>query len=427
MLHKATYKDTMYVCFIGYVVQAVLVNLPPLFFVTFQDFFGASFEQIGRLVLINFCTQIVTDLAAVRWADRIGYRAGLVIAHLCSLAGLLMMCLLPQLLFAVGGSRAAYAGLVVSTMVFAVGGGLIEVLISPLIEALPSDERLSGGMKSAAMSLLHSFYCWGQLSVCLLTTLLLQLVGTRYWWIFPLCWAMLPLFNLMYLLRVPIPKMQATEEGGSLSLRQLFSSGLFWIAMILMMAAGASELSMSQWASLFAEKALGVSKVVGDLLGPCLFALFMGLGRAAYARMGERIRLDHGLMSCALLCICCYSLTVFVHLPVFSFAGCALCGLSVSLMWPGTLSLTARRFPTGGTAMFGMLAVCGDIGCSIGPWVTGLVSDAVSQLPGADAWGGEWGLNAEQLGLKAGLGVAIVFPLMMLVGVLLLRSRKEKV
>jgi len=424
---KYTYKDTMYACFIAYVVQAVLVNLAPLFFVTFQQDFDVTFEQIGRLVLVNFVTQIFTDLAAARWSGKLGYKKGLMLSHVCAAAGLLMMGFLPKVLFAAtGSSQAAYGALVASSMIYAIGGGLLEVLISPLIDSLPEDESLTGGVRSAAMSLLHSFYCWGQLAVCLLTTLLMYFTGTGLWWIFPILWALVPLCNLFYLNRVPYVEMITEETSAdAMPMRTLFANKLFWLAMVLMIAAGASELAMAQWASLFAEKALGVPKVVGDLLGPCLFAVFMGLGRVGYAKIGNRLDLSNLLMGSALLCIVCYSLAVFVHIPLFSFIGCAVCGLSICLMWPGTLSMTSARFPHGGTPMFAILAVCGDIGCSVGPWLTGIVSDAVCALPGAQAFGAARALTTEQLGLKAGLAAAMIFPVIMLLGVIVLKRFKQ--
>jgi len=421
-----SYKDTMYACFIGYIVQAVLVNLAPLFFVTFQRDFTISFEQIGRLVLVNFVTQIFTDLAAAKWAGKFGFKKGLMLSHICAAAGLMMMGTLPKLLFALTrNGEMAYMALVAASIVYAIGGGLIEVLISPLIDSLPNDESLTGGVRSAAMSLLHSFYCWGQLLVCLLTTLLFYFTGASLWWLFPLLWALVPICNLFYLNRVPYVEMVNEESSSDATpMRDLFSNKLFWLAMVLMIAAGASELAMAQWASLFAEKALGVSKVVGDLLGPCLFAVFMGCGRVAYAKVGDRLDLSNLLMGSALLCMVCYGLAVFVHLPVFSFMGCAVCGLSICLMWPGTLSMTSARFPKGGTPMFAILAVCGDIGCSVGPWLTGIVSDAVCALPGAESWGAANALSVEQLGLKAGLAAAMVFPVIMLLGVLVLKRTK---
>ncbi len=417
--HANSFKFTLYTCFIGYIVQAITVNLVPLFFVIFQRDFGVSFEQIGRLVLLNFTTQIVTDLLSVRWADRMGTRRCLVLAHFCSAAGLIGLSIFPRVM-------PPYLGLAAATIIYAVGGGLIEVLISPIVESLPSDGSLSSNAKSAAMSLLHSFYCWGQLGVILITTLLLRLTGEGLWWIFPLLWAVVPTVNLFFCRKCPLPEIGGGEK--SVGLSSLLHNRIFWLALVLMASAGASELAMSQWSSLFAEKALGVPKVMGDLLGPCLFALLMGSGRLFYAKMGDKISLEPLLLSSAGLCILCYCLTVFVPLPAFSLMGCAVCGLSVSLMWPGTLSMTAKRFPGGNTAMFGILALFGDVGASLGPWMAGVVSDNVTALNGAAAWGTvHGGLLPEQLGLKAGLLTAMIFPVIMFVGVwFMMRAAKKK-
>ena len=319
-----------------------------------------------------------------------------------------------------------YLGLSFAAVIYAIGGGLIEVLVSPIVESLPSDGSLSSNAKSAAMSLLHSFYCWGQLGVILITTLLLQLTGEGLWWIFPLLWAIVPTANLFSCLKCPLPEIGGGEK--SVGLSSLLHNRMFWLGLVLMASAGASELAMSQWSSLFAEKALGVPKVAGDLLGPCLFALLMGLGRAGYAKIGDKISLEPLLLASAGLCIVCYCLTVFVHLPFFSLMGCAVCGLSVSLMWPGTLSITAKRFPGGNTAMFGLLALFGDVGASLGPWMAGVVSDHVVSLRDAAAWGAaHGGLLPEQLGLKAGLLAAMIFPVIMLAGVWsMMRSRGRK-
>jgi len=409
---KYTFKFTLYTCFIGYIVQAVTVNLVPLFFVIFQKKFGISFEQIGRLVLLNFSTQILTDLLSVRWADRLGTRKCLVLAHLCCAVGLVGLSVFPRMM-------PPYLGLAVSTVIYAVGGGLIEVLISPVVESLPSDGSLSSSTKSAAMSLLHSFYCWGQLGVILITTLTLRLTGENLWWVFPLFWAVIPAANLFSCLICPLPEIGGGEK--SMGLSALLHNRMFWLGLLLMASAGASELAMSQWSSLFAEKALGVPKMMGDLLGPCLFALLMGMGRVGYAKMGDKFSLEPLLLASAGLCIVCYCLTVFVHLPFFSLMGCAVCGLSVSLMWPGTLSMTAKRFPGGNTAMFGLLALFGDVGASLGPWMAGVVSDYVASLKGVAAWGAiHGGLLPEQLGLKAGLLAAMIFPVIMFIGVLVM-------
>ena len=381
MKQRNPFRRTLLACYCGYGVQAVINNLAPLLFVVFQDRFAVSLEEIGRLILINFGTQLFVDWLAIRFVDRIGYRKALVIAHLFSAAGLLCLGLLPMAL------PSPYIGLVIAVMLYAVGGGLIEVLISPIVDSLPGDA------KASAMSLLHSFYCWGQVAVILLTTLGLPLMP-------------------------PLPEEEKTP------LRKLFSSRVFLVAMLLMLCAGAAELSMSQWSSLFAEKGLQVPKMVGDLLGPCLFAVLMGAGRTLYGFFGQRLKLKPTLMASAALCVACYALTVLAENPFLSLLGCALCGLSVSLMWPGTLSLASERYPGGGTAMFGMMALTGDLGASIGPWLSGLVSDAAQKAGAVVRWASESGLSLEQCGLKVGLAVAALFPAVMLIGLLFLRQKQ---
>lgn len=407
---KYTYKHTLRACYLGYITQAIVNNLAPLLFIIFQDQFHISFEMIGRLILINFGTQIVADILAVKYADRIGYRCSTVLAHIFCAIGLISMGILPLIM------ANPYTGLVIAVMIYAVGGGFIEVLISPIVEFLPGDE------KASAMSLLHSFYCWGQVGVVILTTLLLKVFGTHYWFILPILWSVIPLYNLTRFLKVPI--IQPEEEAQTMSVKQLLSTRGFVIALILMLCAGASEITMSQWSSLFAEKGLQVPKVMGDLLGPCLFAVFMGIGRTIYGIWGHKINLNRALLSSGLLCVLCYGVTIFAQNPFLSLLGCAVCGLSVSLMWPGTFSLTSAAYPLGGTAMFGILAIFGDIGAAVGPWIAGVVSDFVQKADMNYAMQVGQTLSAEQVGLKAGLLVAIIFPIMLVVGIILLKKVK---
>lgn len=407
---KYTYKHTLRACYLGYITQAIVNNLAPLLFIIFQDQFHISFEMIGRLILINFGTQIVADILAVKYAERIGYRRSTVLAHIFCAIGLVSMGILPLIM------TDPYTGLVIAVMIYAVGGGFIEVLISPIVEFLPGDE------KASAMSLLHSFYCWGQVGVVILTTLLLKAFGTHYWFILPILWSVIPLYNLTRFLKVPI--IQPEEEAQTMSVKQLLSTRGFVIALILMLCAGASEITMSQWSSLFAEKGLQVPKVMGDLLGPCLFAVFMGIGRTIYGTWGHKINLNRALLSSGLLCVLCYGVTIFAQNPFLSLLGCAVCGLSVSLMWPGTFSLTSAAYPLGGTAMFGILAIFGDIGAAVGPWIAGVVSDFVQKADINYAMQVEQILSAEQVGLKAGLLVAIIFPIMLVVGIILLKKVK---
>lgn len=398
------FKSTVFACYRGYITQGIVNNLSPLFFVLFQNKFGISYSLISALILCNFVTQVITDVLSVKYVDRIGYRKSAVIAHALAFSGLVMQGTLPNVL------PAPYVGLVLATIMNGVGGGLIEVIISPIVDSCPGDA------KASAMSLLHSFYCWGQVGVVLITTLLLRLIGEDLWFIIPILWSLLPLYNLFRFLKVPLTPTVPEEE--KTPLKTLFTSKIFLVALLLMLCAGASELAMSQWSSLFAERALGVTKVIGDLLGPCLFAVFMGIGRTIYGVWGEKIHLTGAMVFCAALCILCYLGTALFENPWLSLLSCALCGFSVSLMWPGTFSLTSAAYPKGGTAMFGILAVLGDVGCSVGPALMGAMSGAVSG--NAKIAASFPNLTADQLGLKSGMLFSAVFPAVILIGVLLL-------
>lgn len=391
MEEHISYRSTRLACYRGYIVQGIINNLSPLFFVIFQKEFGISYSMISTLILFNFVTQIAVDIFCVKFADQIGYRAAAVIAHICSTIGLICLGTLPRIL------PFPFLGLVIATMINAIGGGMIEVIVSPIIDSLPSEA------KDAKMSLLHSFYCWGQVGVVLLTTLAIRVIGEALWWILPLLWALIPAYNIFKFAKVPL--LSAVSQEEKVPLRTLCRSKIFLAAMVLMLCAGASELAMSQWSSLFAEKGLGVPKMVGDLLGPCLFAVLMGIGRTIYGVWGQKLNLHLALVFTAGLCVFCYLGASLFSAPLLSLFCCALCGFSISLMWPGVLSSTSAAYPKGGTAMFGVLAVCGDIGCSVGPALTGMVSDWFS--------------------LRTGMLTAAIFPLVMIF-CLLLQKREKK-
>ncbi|MCK9525595.1 MAG: MFS transporter [Limnochordia bacterium] len=397
------YKKTLYACYLGFITQAINNNLTPLFFVVFHDKFGMSFEMLGRLVVLNFGTQILADIVSVKYVDRIGYRAAAVIAHVLSFLGLVCLGVLPLLM------TNTLAALTIAVVISAWGGGIIEVIVSPITESLPTPE------KSAAMSLLHSFYCWGQMAVVIITTLCVWLFGTEIWYLLPILWSVIPLYNTIKFMRVPLYAL--VPAGEELRIVELFRSPFFGIALLLMIAAGASEHTMTQWSSIFAEVGLGIPKLVGDLVGPALFAFFMGVGRTIYGLWGEKIDLYKVLQGGGLLCVMCYATAVFANVPLLALLGAALCGLSVSLMWPGTYSLTSARFPRGGTAMFGILAIFGDLGASVGPWLAGFVSDLSQQSALVQDLGLARGLGLEQVGLRVGLLVGILFPVLMLLGV----------
>lgn len=408
---KPTYRSTRIACYAGYIVQAITVNLPPLLFVIFRDQFGVTYEELGRLVLITFVTQLTVDFLSGWFCDRLGTRRAAVLAHVFCIVGLVSLSVLPRLL-----TDAPYPALLTACILYSLGSGFLEVIISPTVESLPSTG------KSASMSILHSFYCWGQALVVLLSTLFLLLFGNAFWYLLPLFWAILPACNLFLFLRVPlVPPLPAEQTA---SMRTLFTSRTILLAFVVMVGAGASELAMSQWASMLAERGLGLSKVWGDVMGPCLFAILMGTARVLAPLLYRRLQLTTVLIFSSIFCIGCYALTVFSGSPVLSLAGCAATGAAVALMWPATISLSAERFPNGGTRMFALLAAFGDVGCSLGPWLTGLVSDLVQGDAAAMASAAAAGFSAEQVGLKSGLAAAGIFPAIMIVCLLLLHRKK---
>lgn len=364
---KLTAKHTVTAGYVGYATQALVINFTPLLFVTFENTYGISLGKIGLLIAISFLSQFITDALAAKFASRLNTRKTVVAGHLCAAAGVISLATLPELL------HDPFAGLTIATVLAAVGGGIIEVFISPIVEACPTDE------KSATMSLLHSFYSWGSAATVLLSTVFFATVGIEHWRILSCLWAILPLTGALMFAFVPIYELDAdTEEGRKKAQgRSLLRSGLFWIFFIIMFCAGASEMAMSQWASSFAESGLGVNKTVGDLLGPCAFAIFMGLSRVFYAFAGKKIKLTAFFTVSAILCTLSYLIAALSNLPVLSLLGCALCGLSVGIMWPGTYSLATARIDFGGVRMFALLALAGDTGCIVGPSVVGAVAETL--------------------------------------------------
>lgn len=388
---KLTYRHTLYAGYLGYITQAIMNNLTPLLFLIFRDSLGIPLEKITLLITFNFFVQLFVDFLAAKFADRIGYRKCIVCAHIFSAAGLVGLAVFPYVF------SDAFAGLAAAVILYAVGGGLIEVLISPIVEACPTPN------KAAAMSLLHSFYCWGTVLVILLSTLSLTLFGKASWRLLACLWAVVPAANALLFARVPIATLTPTHEG--MALRELFSMKLFWLFVALMVTAGACEQAMSQWASAFAESGLGVSKAAGDLAGPCLFAALMGLARVFYAKYSERVRLLPFMIGSGALCIGSYLLAALAPVPLLSLAGCALCGLSVGILWPGVFSIAAAQCPRGGTALFALLALAGDLGCAGGPTAVGLVA----------------GVHGDDL--KAGLLAAAAFPAVLTLCSVLLQRR----
>lgn len=392
---KNQYNKTITACFVGYIVQAIINNFVPLLFLTFQRTYDIPLSQITLLVTFNFGVQLLVDLLAIGFVDRIGYRISMVMAHVLSAAGLILLTILPEVF------SSPFVGILISVMVYAVGGGLLEVLVSPVVEACPSDN------KEKAMSMLHSFYCWGHVGVVFLSTVFFRAAGIENWKIMAVVWAVIPICNAFAFTRVPMASLIEDGESG-LSLKELFASKIFWVLLIMMVCAGASEQAVSQWASTFAEKGLEISKTVGDLAGSMAFAILMGASRAFYGKYGDRIHLDHFMIWSSGLCILSYLGISLFPSPLLSLAACAVCGLSVGIMWPGTFSKASAAIPKGGTAMFALLALGGDLGCSGGPTVVGAVSSAMGE------------------NLKMGILAAVVFPVLLLTGILVCgRMKKE--
>lgn len=393
MTIQANYRKTLRACYLGYVTQAICANYAPLLFVMFQKTYHISLAEIALIPSVFFLTQLLVDLAAAEFVDRIGYRTCVVAAHLLSAVGLGMLAFLPDLL------PVPFLGILISVVVYAVSSGLIEVLVSPIVEACPFEN------KESRMSLLHSFYCWGMVAVVLGSTLFFAVFGLENWRILTLLWALVPFYNLFNFLTCPIERL--VEDGEGMRIGEFLRLPVFWLLILLMACSGAAETSMAQWASTFAEAAMGVPKTIGDLAGPCLFAALMGTSRVLCARVSRKVDLRKLMLACGLLGVGCYLLASLSVSPFWGMAGCALCGFSVGIMWPGTISLSSQTCPTGGTAMFAFLALAGDLGGTVGPLSVGFVSG----LAGND--------------LKKGLFVATVFPIAFVLGLAALRKKRR--
>lgn len=368
---KLTYKTTIRSCFCGFIVQAIVNNFAPLLFLTFEQSLGVSLSKITLLVSINFGIQLLIDFLSVFFVDKLGYRLSFVLSHFFSASGLIFLAILPYVL------PDPFTGLIISSVTYAIGGGLLEVVGNPIMDSCPSDN------KEKSMSLLHSFYCWGHVGVVLISTGFFWLFGINEWRILSCLWAILPIANGILFSFVPLP--EKSEESGDCnaegfsreySLKNLLLNGRFILFVLLMAFAGASEQAMSQWASAFAEQGLNLSKTVGDLCGPLVFALAMGISRAFFGSFGNKIRLGRFMLVSGVLCVASYVLVSCVNVPVIGFIGCGLCGLSVGIMWPGTVAKSAKLFRDYGTKSFALLSFGGDIGCISGPLLVGLVSSS---------------------------------------------------
>lgn len=387
------YKKTKIACYLGFITQAIAANFAPLLFLTFHNTYQISLGRIALIPTCFFFTQLLVDLFCAKFVDRIGYRICVVASEICAATGLIGLAVFPDLL------PSPFGGILISVILYAIGSGLIEVLCSPIIEACPFEN------KEATMSLLHSFYCWGSVGTILISTLFFLLFGTEHWKWLAVLWALIPAVNIYNFATCPIEYL--VEDGNGMRIGKLFQKPLFWLFVCLMVCSGASELAMAQWASTYAEAALGLSKAVGDLTGPCLFAVMMGISRIIFGKYGEKLDLMKFMTASGLLCVICYLLTSLSANPLIGLSGCILCGFSVGIMWPGTISLSSKKFPAGGTAMFALLAMAGDLGGSIGPGIVG----SITQNAGGN--------------IRIGMRTGLVFPIVLLLMLFLLRIKKN--
>ena len=388
MSKQKNYKKTLTACYLGFVTQAISANFTPLLFLTFKGTYGISLEKIALIPLTFYLTQFFVDIVAAKYADKIGYRLCVIASQVLSSAGLILLTILPGVL------PDPFIGILLAVVLYAIGSGLIEVLLSPIVEACPFEN------KDGVMSLLHSFFCWGAVGVILGSTLFFAVFGIVHWKILTIIWALIPLYNAINFISCPIEKLG--EDGSSMSIRQLLSVPMFWMMIFLMICAGSSEATMCQWASAFTESALKVSKLVGDLAGPCMFAAFMGIARMLYGKMSEKLNLTKTMLLCGFFASVCYLLASLSSQAILGLLGCAFCGLAVGIMWPGTISLSSRKCPTGGTAMFAFLALAGDLGATVGPVTVGKVAELTGE------------------NLKNGLLAATIFPVCMTLGLFML-------
>lgn len=391
---KPNYNKTLIACYLGFITQAIVSNFAPLLYIRFNTTFGIPIGKIALISSFFFFTQILVDLFCAKYVDVIGYRKCIVLSEVLAAAGLIGLAFLPNIM------HNPFAGIMISVFVYACGSGLIEVLASPIVEACPFDN------KEGVMSLLHSFYCWGSVGVILMSTAFFYFFGIDKWPILTCIWAIIPLVNIFNFLSCPIERL--TEEGKGYTITQLVRIPVFWVAIVLMICAGASELSMSQWASAYAESALKLSKNIGDIAGPCMFAVVMGLTRTLYGKYGEKVNLVKFMIASGVLCLACYIAAATASKPVIGLIGCVICGVSVAIMWPGTISISSKTIPMGGTAMFALLAMAGDLGGTIGPGVVGMVIQQAGN------------------NFQSGMLVGCIFPVLLIIASIIISANNNK-
>lgn len=391
---KKNYKKTMIACYLGFITQAISANFAPLLFLKFHKAYSIPLGKIALISTAFFFTQLLIDIFCAKFVDRIGYRKSVVISEICSAAGLVGLAFLPEV------CSDPFIGIIISVIVYAVGSGLIEVLCSPIVEACPFKN------KDSVMSLLHSFYCWGSVGVIVLSTLFFAVFSIDNWKWLACIWALVPLYNVYNFMTCPIEHL--VEDGNVMGIRGLLKVPMFWVAIILMVCAGASELSMAQWASAYTESAIGLSKTVGDLAGPCMFAVMMGISRVIYGKYGDKLNLMRFMICSGILCLACYLMAALSANPMIGLVGCIVCGFSVGIMWPGTISISSKQLPTGGTAMFALLAMAGDLGGAFGPSLVGNITQSAND------------------NLQAGMLAGCVFPIILIASLVIMKGAQSR-
>ena len=389
------YTTTKLACYIGYITQAITINFPPLLFLTFRKIWGITDSQLAFLIALVFVVQLAIDYLSAFFLDKLDHKTCLVISHVVAAAGLAGLAFVPDLL-------PSFAGLLLCAIVYSLGSGLNEVLISPTVERCPREND------SDNLGFLHSFYSWGCVLVILLSTLYFVTIGIEHWRFLSIFWALIPACNIFLFLRAPMPPLEPEEKR--MNVKSLSKSPFFWLLFLIMFCAGAAELAVAQWASAFAEAGLQISKTAGDLAGPCLFAILMGASRMLYGKLERFFSLSTIMTVSAVGLTVSYLVATVIPNPIVSLFGLGFCGFFVGIMWPGALSLGASTLIGGGTAMFSLLALSGDLGCTVGPALVGFISDHT---------GGD---------MKFALLCSTVYPIILVIGLAIagIVTRKKK-
>ena len=393
---KVNKKILKSACYTVSVTMALVSNVPPLLFLTFREMYGISFSLLGLLVVVNFATQLGIDLVFSFFSDKFDIPKTVRTMPILTVAGLVIFSLVPTFF-----PNLAYAGLVVGTILCAVSSGLAEVLISPIVASLPADDP------EREMSALHSVYAWGVVGVVIFSTLFLLVFGKENWNILMLIFIIVPVLSSVLYSMTDITCVESEEGSGGLL--GIFKNPMLWLSFFAIFLGGAAEVTMAQWSSGYLEQALGIPKVWGDVFGVAVFALTLGIGRTMYAKIGKNI--SKILTLGGIGAVICYLTAAFTSNPIIGLIACGFTGLCTAMLWPGNLMVVAERFPTGGVFIYAMMAAGGDLGASVAPQLVGVITDLASLSPSLTAFASDLGLTSGQLGMKLGMIIGALFPL----------------